>query len=142
MGQLKTFLLLLQGYSDIDEEGVWRWNSDGSLVTWTLWANWKSYGLEPNGGDKEDCGMMIKNYYKHDLLTSSASWTDTFCRNKHISTKNLVCQKAEGMYNLDVKIHTRISGMNHGPVNNRLVTMINTSKAPEICQNLFVKLAK
>ena len=90
------------GLTDMAEEGVWRWESDGSLVTWFLWAAFLPYGSnvqlsDPNGGRDENCVVMVKHYAHTLRLTSTASWADIACRGKQISPKNLVCQKKEGM---------------------------------------------
>ena len=87
------------GMDDVDQEGVWRWNSDGSPVTWQYWAKFSvSNGAEPNGGGGENCVVMVKHIYQEKRLTSTASWGDVRCQGQQISPKSLVCQKPEGMY--------------------------------------------
>jgi len=86
------------GLTDKEEEGVWRWDSDGALVNWQYWANFRTYGPDPNGGTNENCVVMVKYVLENDILTSSASWVDIKCHNitsSAITKKNLVCQKAE-----------------------------------------------
>ncbi|XP_012935938.1 hepatic lectin-like [Aplysia californica] len=45
----------LIGLTDIDEEGRWRWDVDGTVMTCEMWDTlWR--GDEPNGGNRnEDC---------------------------------------------------------------------------------------
>ena len=73
------------GLNDKEEEGVWRWDSDGSLVNWKYWANFKTNGAAPNGGIAENCVVMVKHYAHTLRLTSTASWADIACRGKQIS---------------------------------------------------------
>ena len=91
------------GLNDKEEEGVWRWDSDGSLVRWFYWAKFRGYSPDPNGGRNENCVAMNKHHAHTLLLTSPASWVDIPCDPvlMQIATKNLVCQKLGGMYRLN-----------------------------------------
>ena len=87
------------GLNDKEEEGVWRWDSDGSNVTWKYWAEFESFPRDPNGGRTENCVVMIKHssMFASFQLTSSSSWSDVPCIGLFRTNKNLVCQKVEGM---------------------------------------------
>ena len=84
------------GLNDQEEEGVWRWNSDGSLVTWFVWAEYEGTGHDPDGGRGQNCVAMSKGYYDHKRITTSETWIDFTCDHYNLNDKRLVCQK--GMY--------------------------------------------
>ena len=82
------------GLNDKKEEGVWRWDSDGSLVSWLHW-----HKTQPNGGRRENCAVMDKRF--------SSLWSDWPCVYSPVGKRNgpirLVCQRILGMYR-DVRI--------------------------------------
>ena len=94
--------------NDKQKEGVWRWNSNDYKVTWFLWAsNQGIFGIpynEPNGEEKQNCAMMVKNFTE-DLkrLTSSASWADVSCIDPQINHTSVVCQKRKGKNTSEIK---------------------------------------
>ena len=99
---------ILLGMNDKDVEGLWRWNSDGSLVKRRHWVTYM-YGHKSNsiqyvktGGRKENCAMMVKNSATSVIKQSdTAGWDDISCtdsaffRSKRVA---LVCQKPERKY--------------------------------------------
>ena len=91
------------GMTDRDVEGQWVWDSDGSLVTWTKWVQYTGSKPSPNGGDVENCALMMRNFNSQADGHTSDSWGDyrcgstSFWNSKPIS---LVCQKNPGMWKL------------------------------------------
>ena len=56
------------GLYDMDIEGSWLW-SDGTSFTWNNWV-----GREPDGGDKENCAILVH--------IKEWGWYDGPCSNK------------------------------------------------------------
>jgi len=61
--------------NDIQSEGVWR-QYDGTLIDWTPWWQGLVYinGVDPNGGERENCAAFIL-----DTGSSSGQWFDAVC---------------------------------------------------------------
>ena len=98
------------GINDKDTEGSWRFNSDSSIVTWQYWAEFDNRPEDPNGGENENCAIMMRNTLRESTVTETSSWADVQCDGSSIwSTMSLVCERA-GKY--------------------RYVTFINGPKAP------------
>ena len=93
--------MFLLGMSDKQHEGNWTWNSDGSPVTWTYWAQWSLTSQEPNGGERENCVLMNTDHYTKMLNTNiKSAWMDIPCVTNWPGDgrKSLVCQRPKGMY--------------------------------------------
>ena len=66
-------------------EGVYRWESDNSLVNYTHWAT-----EEPNDfGGVEDCVAVYAG-------ASAGFWNDDYCDSEHY----YICEKVQGMSTL------------------------------------------
>ena len=94
--------MFLLGLSDKGKEGDWRWDSDGSTVSYTNWEP-----AEPDNGqyggrhveDGEDCVVMLRDYAKVRRW-KVYSWGDIPCPTDSYwdgQPKHLICQKV-GMW--------------------------------------------
>ena len=89
--------------TDKDVEGQWVWESDGSPVIWTNWVNYAHRKDAPNGGEVENCALMMR---KHNLGVEGQtmdSWGDYRCGSSEFFNSkpiNLVCQKNPGMWKI------------------------------------------
>ena len=67
------------GMSDAENEGHWIWLADGSEVTYTHWN-----GGEPNGGKRENFGMIYK----------LGKWNDCNTKTTRHFDKYYICKKS------------------------------------------------
>ena len=79
------------GLRDVETEGSWLWDSDGSPVIYT---NWRPG--QPQGGVNENCAFVYRN--KNNL---GPLWGDLRCLpSSHMEqqNKNLICQRDKGVW--------------------------------------------
>ncbi len=80
IGNQTTYL----GATDADEEGVFRWVEDNSVVS-DSYTNWVPE--KPDGGEAENCMVM---------LGDAATWEDVSCVPEAETPMNFVCSKPNG----------------------------------------------
>ena len=94
----ETFAL---GMTDVEVEGEWVWDSEGSPVTWVRWSE---YNSEPSGGTNNNCALMLRYMFFFEEGYSSDGWrayrcpSHSFFRNK---PRSLICQRNSGKYIID-----------------------------------------
>ena len=85
LNSLNTDLFLL-GMSDVETEGTWLWDSDGTPVVWTNWSP-----TDPPGGTDENCAAMLRT-----LGNAGPEWATLLCAYTSAYdeiAKSLICQK-------------------------------------------------
>ena len=92
------------GMSDRLLEGTWRWESDGTQVTWTKWYPGRNNGNpkkrimvggEPTGGSRDNCAVV-----RRVQLSWIDAWQTYECQSRTIlaeKEKSLICQRNTGM---------------------------------------------
>ena len=85
--------------TDRKEEGNWLWESDQTPVEWANWGRWKDerYGQEPNGGNEQNCGVLMHPNPNMVVGKSVAIWGDKACVTS-LGAKciKLICQRVVG----------------------------------------------
>ena len=98
-----TFVL---GITDIDVEGQFVYDSDGSPVTWAQWVQWVDDDPAPNGGTRENCVFMIREVRMDEAGYRSDGWGDYKCGSTQLyrdRPSSLVCQRNSGMLTQYIK---------------------------------------
>ena len=91
------------GMTDKQTEGRWVWDSDGSQVNWLNWVNWKDISDEPNGGDAENCAIMVQDFWNDLAGHKTDGWADHFCNSdEYVRTTSkamkLICERHPGWF--------------------------------------------
>ena len=83
------------GMTDRVAEGIWVWDSDGSLVTWTYWIKWDNgWDHEPNGAEQKNCAKVTRNKNREEQGWVKKGWATINCGVPYNERrKSLVCQR-------------------------------------------------
>ena len=104
LDSLNTDMFTL-GMTDRKVEGQWIWESDGSPVSWANWVTWSSGVVEPNGGRRQNCAMVLQQTEGHAGGHRADGWSDYPCQSTPYIRRlrrHLICQRNPGMWKIAI----------------------------------------
>ena len=88
--------MFLLGINDSQVEGQWVYASDGSLVVWKSWVNWRDYPDSPRVDRGQNCAGMLRHHNKQHVGHRSQDWFNLPCPSSNYfesKPKSLICEK-------------------------------------------------